>query len=333
MKREIAEENISDIGLLGQRFNASVIIWGTAIDDTTFYPRIWVNPDRIIRTTTPVNLTSLSELADHADLIWDEVSARISRGDASELSLTQLQSEVINLKTEIADLKTLVSSGFAVSSPVVTTRPEKCNALLIGIGDYEGTYDLIGPINDVTLFKHKLESSGCDVTLLVNNDATNEKISGAIDNAVEHLDEGDTFILYFSGHTGLNKKNESSFYLSNLQPLPLTPLFQSTLSKHSASIFIVDGGYATGEMNRNDILSGAILSADPSGHGLAVEKSFDGKTFGAFTWALTQGISDEPQGLGIRIDKLFVNTSRILKSRDIQPAPAIVVGENPPVVF
>lgn len=73
LKREVGAAEDLDVEMLAPRLNAVIVVWGTALDDKTFYPRLWVRNSGLTRSATPVDVTSLPALADYASLIWSRL--------------------------------------------------------------------------------------------------------------------------------------------------------------------------------------------------------------------------------------------------------------------
>jgi hypothetical protein len=99
------------------------------------------------------------------------------------------------------------------SLPATRIQPRPCMAgmsgagrvrgLLVGIDEYEKYPSLSGSVNDVRFIaKTLIDSTGAapaDLTLLVNSEATTERVEGALDALVAATSCGDVVVIHFSG--------------------------------------------------------------------------------------------------------------------------------------
>jgi hypothetical protein len=75
------------------------------------------------------------------------------------------------------------------------------SALCIGINDYPGTRsDLAGCVNDARDWADILETSGFDITLLLDAQATKANMANGIREQVGKSRSGDSVVITFSGH-------------------------------------------------------------------------------------------------------------------------------------
>jgi hypothetical protein len=329
LRREIGSDDESVAKAISPRLNATIIIWGTAIDDISLYPRIWVRPGQTLRSHTPLNVTDLSALAEYSATIWTQAMTVANQDHEWAKGPVDLGEEVARLRIEVAELRNQVRTGVEQIDGVLST-PGRMGAILVGVGDYNGEADLLGPPNDVATLRSVLEVRGASVSTLLNSQVTRPALHSLIESVTRTLEDGNPLILYFSGHTGKDADGRSVFYLPTLQPLPLAPLIREVLQKHKESIIIIDGGFDLSEVPKEELGRGAVLSADPSGRGLATEQELEGKSMGTFTWAFIRALRSSPTGIGLSIGSAFTTTSAILQQEKADPAPSIALGPNAP---
>jgi hypothetical protein len=102
--------------------------------------------------------------------------------------------------------------------------PESNYALIIGIDDYAAPLPkLKTAVNDAQSFAGLLSSKyGFHVTSLLNQDATRDRILGAITHFRKSLDENDSFLIYYAGHGSYDRGTDKGYWLPvDADPDPL----------------------------------------------------------------------------------------------------------------
>jgi hypothetical protein len=97
-------------------------------------------------------------------------------------------------------------------------------ALVIGIDDYAAPLPkLKTAVNDAKSFAGLLTSKyGVQVTTLLNQDATRDKILGAITHFRKSLAENDSFLIYYAGHGSYDRATDKGYWLPvDADPDPL----------------------------------------------------------------------------------------------------------------
>ncbi len=103
-------------------------------------------------------------------------------------------------------------------------QPGNNFALVIGIDDYPSPLPrLKTAVNDAKSFAGLLTSKyGFQVTTLLNQDATRDKILGAITHFRKSLAENDSFLIYYAGHGSYDRSTEKGYWLPvDADPDPL----------------------------------------------------------------------------------------------------------------
>jgi hypothetical protein len=104
--------------------------------------------------------------------------------------------------------------GFAEETPAGQGDPSpgKNYALVIGIDDYAAPLPkLKTAVNDAKSFADLLSSRyGFQVTMLLNQDATRDKILGAITHFRKGLAENDSFLIYYAGHGSYDRGTDTT---------------------------------------------------------------------------------------------------------------------------
>ena len=102
--------------------------------------------------------------------------------------------------------------------------PGKNFALVIGIDDYPAPLPkLKTAVNDATSFANLLSANyGFQVTTLLNQDATRDKILDAIAHFRKSLAENDSFLIYYAGHGSYDRGTDKGYWLPiDADPDPL----------------------------------------------------------------------------------------------------------------
>lgn len=94
-------------------------------------------------------------------------------------------------------------------------EPGNNYALVIGVDDYPAPLPkLKTAVNDAKSFAGLLTSKyGFQVTTLLNQDATRDKILGAITHFRKALAENDSFLIYYAGHGSYDRATEKGYWL------------------------------------------------------------------------------------------------------------------------
>ncbi|HMG84802.1 MAG TPA: caspase family protein [Terracidiphilus sp.] len=94
-------------------------------------------------------------------------------------------------------------------------QPGNNFALVIGIDDYPAPLPkLKTAVNDAKSFAGLLTSKyGFQVTTLLNQDATRDKILGAITHFRKSLAENDSFLIYYAGHGSFDRATDKGYWL------------------------------------------------------------------------------------------------------------------------
>lgn len=104
------------------------------------------------------------------------------------------------------------------------TAPGKSFALIIGIDSYTAPLPrLKTAVNDARAFATLLSSKyGFQVTTLLNQDATRDKIFAAITHFRKALAENDSFLIYYAGHGSFDRQTQKGYWLPvDADPDPL----------------------------------------------------------------------------------------------------------------
>jgi Caspase domain len=102
--------------------------------------------------------------------------------------------------------------------------PGQNYALVIGIDDYAAPFPrLKTAVNDARAFAGLLSSKyGFQVTTLLNQDATRDKILAAITHFRKSLDQNDDFLIYYAGHGSYDRGTDKGYWLPvDADPDPL----------------------------------------------------------------------------------------------------------------
>lgn len=102
--------------------------------------------------------------------------------------------------------------------------PGNSYALVIGIDDYAAPLPkLKTAVNDAKSFAGLLSSKyGFEVTTLLNQDATRDKILGVITHFRKKLAENDSFLIYYAGHGTYDRGTDKGYWLPvDADPDPL----------------------------------------------------------------------------------------------------------------
>ena len=101
------------------------------------------------------------------------------------------------------------------SEPVAALPPGNNYALVIGIDNYPAPIPkLKTAVNDARSFAALLSSKyGFQVTMLLNQEATRDKILDAISHFRKKLAENDSFLIYYAGHGSYDRGTEKGYWL------------------------------------------------------------------------------------------------------------------------
>lgn len=99
-------------------------------------------------------------------------------------------------------MKRFLAFFFAVSLAVA--QPGQSNAdihgLVIGIDDYAFVPNLAGAVNDARDLAQALESRGAKVSLILDREATRDRIIGEFEEIASRVRPGDTIVFSYAGH-------------------------------------------------------------------------------------------------------------------------------------
>ena len=216
-----------------------------------------------------------------------------------------------------------------------TFLPASGAAILVGVSDYKEAAPLIGPKNDVLALENALQKRGTSwaITKLVDKGASLANVKKAIDKALSTLGTDDVLLLYFSGHVSKSDRGTVFYFVDLTDNLLLAELFRDVLKRHGKTLFIVDSGFDIHELTASELSNAALMTADVTGRGIAIEQKIGNTYYGAFTAALTKVLSDSPPGIALRAPDLFSATDAVLKGWNIEgPTAGIIYGSDPPAL-
>jgi hypothetical protein len=334
LKAEFGDQELEqDLPKKATALNATVIVWGTAIDDKTLYPRLWSQQGGLARSSIPLNVSEISPLAEFAAQAWERVERlrRIQAGMDQARSGAELGKEIDALRAEIAELRDRLSAG--IPSSISSAKPitEKLTAILVGIGDYGGQADLAGPPNDVAALRAALKSrnTGWKITTLLNKQATKSAIEETIHSATLSLPSDETLLVYFSGHIDPDERGSYRFFLSDIQTsIDVQTLITQTLKAHPRTMFLIDGRFDPSSLVPDVTKQAAILTAEAQG--MAYEAVIKGKSQGAFTAALIDAIKSASPDRALTVNEVFRFAQVKLKKEYEGAKPRILAGTDPP---
>jgi hypothetical protein len=333
LDEDLAKDEGSRISAFAPQINASVVIWGTAVDEKSFYPRLWSTRGGVTSLPRPVDVKNLESLAEYSSFVWARIAELPTSTKHQNDTAESLRKDFDRLQRQVTELTAQLGAVLPRQSANQTAAPTHTIAVLAGVDDYESS-PLRGPANDVRALAAALQerNPGVSTTILLNKAVTRIALEEAATHAAATLKADEPLILYFSGHTGKSDKGQSVFFLSNLEQLVLADFVRGVVKRHARTVIIVDGGFDLAEIPKAEVPEGAVLSADPSGQGYATERIVGDRYMGAFTSTLVRAISTSPKGLGLSSLDLFAMVSALMKSEQIEPMPAVLAGANAPVL-
>jgi uncharacterized protein len=150
-----------------------------------------------------------------------------------------------------------------------TPRPRRYFALVIGIDDYKllPGKNLMTPVHDAMALETVLTRDyGFEVTTLLNEDATRERIMEALRSYEDERQIGsdDNLLIYFAGHGYENKKENSAYWIPenaatvNGEPITssdVTDIAQAIPARHV--LVVADSCYAGGMGSEAPIVHGS----------------------------------------------------------------------------
>lgn len=122
----------------------------------------------------------------------------------------------------LGQMRSLLLTAAALMFCANGSAQAKNIGLLIGVGDYAAPQieRLIGPPNDVTALKQRLEQklgfASPDITVLVNSAATKANILAELERLYQRSEPGDNVLIYYSGHGTSAGQDGNSFDLPYL---------------------------------------------------------------------------------------------------------------------
>jgi hypothetical protein len=319
-----------------EALNATVIVWGTAIDDKTLYPRLWSQQGGLARSSIPLNVTEISPLAEFAAQAWERIEKvrQTQAGSEKVKSQAELEKDIDALRAEITELRHSLSTGVVAGTTGSRKQTnDKLTAILVGIGDYGGKADLAGPPNDVASLREALKTrnKGWRITTLLNKQATKGVIEEAIRSAAQTLPPDETLLVYFSGHIDPDERGVYRLYTSDIQTsIDVQAIVTQTLKAHARTIFLIDGRFDPSVLTQDVSKRAAVLTAEAQG--MAYESFIGGKSQGAFTAALVDFIKAAPEDRSLSLDEVFRSTEAKMKRTYKGVRPRILLGSEPPTL-
>jgi len=334
LKAEFGDQELEgELPRKATALNATVIVWGTAIDEKTLYPRLWSQQGGLARSSIPLNVSEISPLADFAAQVWERVERvhRIQAGVDRAKSQAELEKEIDALRAEIAELRDRLSAGIPSGISPAKQITEKLSAILVGIGDYGGQVDLAGPPNDIAALRAALKSrnKAWKITTLLNKNATKITIEETIRSAALSLPSDETLLVYFSGHIDPDERGSYRFFLSDIQTsIDIQTVIIQTLKTHPRTLFLIDGRFDPSFLASDVTKQAAVLTAEAQG--MAYESLIKGKAQGAFTAALVDALKSAASDRALAVDEAFRYVEAKLKREYEGARPRIIVGADPP---
>jgi hypothetical protein len=334
LKSELSDQELEEgLPKKATALNAAVVVWGTAIDDKTLYPRLWSQQGGLARSSIPLDVSEISPLAEFAAQAWERVDKvrRIQGGLDRTRSQTDLEKDIDALRAEVAELRDHLLAGIPSGPSSTKQIAERLSAILVGIGDYGGPVNLAGPPNDVSALSAVLKSrnKAWEVTTLVDKQATKSAIEETISSAASSLHMDETLLVYFSGHIDPDERGTYRFYMSDIQTnIDVKALITQTLTAHPKTIFLIDGRFDPSSLDADIRKQAAVLTAEAQG--MAYESLVKGRAQGAFTAALLDAIRSTGPDRALPIDEAFRYVQVKLKKQFEDAQPRILVGSDPP---
>lgn len=164
-----------------------------------------IAPPSLPETTAPTSLPRIA--ASHAQSAARPPASQLSSSDAEAAHSQQQRGLTADAPANQADL-----------------GPGQNYALVIGIDDYAAPLPkLKTAVNDAQAFAALLTSHyGFQVTTLLNQDATRDKILAAITHFRKSLAENDSFLIYYAGHGSYDRDTDKGYWLPvDADPDPL----------------------------------------------------------------------------------------------------------------
>lgn len=335
LKYEITDSELEGIENTASKLNATAIVWGTAIDDNTFYPRLWTR-DGFTRSSAPVNVMDISPMADFSSRIWEAVEKvrKSAPNHSLEDKENQIALEVDSLRAELAQLRSLIQLGVAAPKESSGKSLPKLSVLLVGIGDYDGRVNLLSPVNDVQAMMGVLRARYeiLQSTILLNKEVTQATLLSAAISTARSTPPEDVFLLYFTGQTSPhNERGVYEFYLSDFQSrVNITDFLSRVLHEHPRSVIIIDGQYDPSKLPSSVVKEAAVFSAAASGN--AFEEIKEGKAHGAFTTVFIEAFRKVPFRNPISVGELYDYISFSIQRKYSDTKPGLIVGPNAPTL-
>lgn len=231
----------------------------------------------------------------------------------------------------------------ATPTPSAASTPS-VYAVIVGIADYEGyRSDLRYADDDAVTFYRQLKSAmpreteAGDVRLLLNSEATEERVLETIREVFAKADENDFIIFYFSGHGSPGYFCPADISSGRLSHSTIKAYFKRSKAKYrlciadacfSGSIGQTTGSTATSAANSmRDVRLAVIMSSRPnqtsSENGLIKQ--------GLFTYYLNAGIkgaADLNDDTYVTAGELFIYTKRRVSEESGGKQVPVIFGQN-----
>lgn len=343
LKREVADQE-GDQYLLQQtrQLNAAAVVWGRAIDKSSVYVRLWTEGAGLVRSPEPVNVTDITALAKLASDVWDRIElTRRNREKAGDRSANSgVDSEVSRLRTEVAELRSIVTTSLVSRSASASTTAASLNpsAILVGISAYP-EFPLNGPVNDVNALQQALRARGnWRINTLLDRDATRAKIEDTIVKAAAATPPAETLLVFLSGH-GSVEKNATYFIPYDFDTknfangVDLRDLITKTLKTHERTVFIIDSPFDPSKLGPEQVRAAAVLTAGARSDAV-LEVHVGGKAMGAFTVAVVQALTSAAPDARVPVMDLYATVRTLLRDRregtDLKPL--LLAGPDAPAL-
>lgn len=334
LKAELSDQELEEeLPKKASALNATVVVWGTAIDAKTFYPRLWSQQGGLARSSNPLNVSEISSLAEFSIQAWERVDKvrRMNEGLEHSRSQANLEKDIDALRAEVAELRDRIIVGIPIGTGSSNKIAESLSAILVGIGDYGGQGNLAGPPNDVSALSAALKSrnKAWNVTTIVDKQATKSAIEETISSTASSLNEDETLLVYFSGHIDPDNRETYWFYMPDYKTnIDVKSLVTQTLKVHPKTIFLIDGRFDPSSLDENIRKQAAVLTAEAQG--MAYESFTNGRAQGSFTSALLDAIKSAGQDRALPVDEVYRYVQVKLKKLYEDVQPRIMVGSDPP---
>lgn len=320
-----------DIELLPERarsLNASVVVWGTAMDDRTLYPRLWSGDGKLSRSSVPIKVSDIEALPQLAASAWERIAQmqRVQAGLERQRSTAELAQELAALRAEFADLRERLDARAPAAA-----QPPRLGAVLVGIGNYGGQADLAGPGNDVAGLAAALRARDGYWKVRTLLDRPRAEIESTIEAAAA-APADEILLVFLSGHIDPGPGGDYWFYMSDLKDhIDVKELIEATLARHPKTVFLIDGRFDPKLVDAALLARGAVLSAEAQG--MAYESLAGGKPQGAFTRIVIEALESAAEsGAALPLSAVHARLKRKLAQQFDQARPRMTAGKEAPTL-